>query len=591
MTLAQQPVVVFAPGAPAQAESSITAPLTLSADATGTVSVLLRDANDNPVGGETVTFSASPTTGASFPAGASCITNGAGTCSVDFRDTHAGDTLVTATDGALTRSATVTVTHGVIDAATYGSLAVSPASGAVGDGLDRARHAFTVQDAHGNPISGVSVTATADSSAPSDVFFAAATQVSDVNGQVAFDVKAPSAGTKSVVFTFTGLTPADTVSVAFVATRTLPAWVQKPSLPTPREGFGFALGPDGKVYALGGRDPGGAASAVVEAFDPAARTWSTLTSLPKTQALPAALTLGGIIQNLGGYGTVADTENQTTVNGSSYNAGPSLTLGRNFEAATVCGGFGVVAGGYASSLSAFTASVEVNTGASWVSNGNMLTARNALGLVCLGNTLYAIGGLNNLASGGTNQVLSVVEKSVVTGTTWTAARSMPTARNELTTVVGADGRIYAIGGNTNPTGSTPIATVEAYDAARDLWFTSTPLTTARRSHGAVVTGNGQIVVFGGAPEAGSPGTEIYGPNVSPGSIAGTLHAFTGTNFAALADLTITEVASSAVVARTTTDATGAASASADLAAYHGAHTFRFEDDRSHYPFFLTLTLP
>jgi adhesin/invasin len=584
VTLTQQPVVTFTPGAPAASpHSTLTAPTTLAAGATGTFAVLLRDANNNPVSGETVTFGATPTTGNTFSSGNTCVTGAAGTCSVPFQSTKAEVKSVTATDGALVLTATVTVTHGQIDSSTYNTLAVSPASGVVGDGLDRARHTFKVQDAHGNPIAGVSVTASMDTGLPSDVFFASSAQSSDANGLVHFDVQAPSLGTKSVVFSFAGLTPVDTESVTFVATRTLPAWVQQPAMTTPREGFGFTLGSDGLIYALGGRDSGGA-SAVVEAFDPLLNSWSTLAPLPKTQALPAAVTFGGTILVMGGYGDVSTQEVQT-LSGTTYGTGPSLSTGRNFAAATVCGGAAVIAGGFATG---FTTSVEINsTGSSWVGVSNLLTARNALGLACVGNTLYAIGGLNSPS--GTNQVLNVVETSTVGSSSWSAGTPMLTARNELTTVVGPDGRIYAIGGNTSPTGSAPLSTVEAYDPAEDAWFTTVGLTTARRSHGAVVAPSGQIVVFGGAPEASSPATEFYGPAVSSSAVVGSFATLAGSNFAALADVTVVDVASGSTVGTATTSATGTVTVSIDLTALTGVRKLKVVDDRSHYPVTLSVT--
>src|SRR5262249_55258931 len=55
--------------------------------------------------------------------------------------------------------------------------------------------------------------------------------------------------------------------------------------------------------------------------------------------------------------------------------------------------------------------------------------------------------------------VEVLESRVVPAGSWTAVAGMPTARSGLAAALGADGRIYAIGG-TNA-GNT-LATVEAY---------------------------------------------------------------------------------------------------------------------------------
>lgn len=56
--------------------------------------------------------------------------------------------------------------------------------------------------------------------------------------------------------------------------------------------------------------------------------------------------------------------------------------------------------------------------------------------------------------------------------TWTTKTSMPTARYAFGAVGVSNGKIYAIGGNTQQTGSAAqdiVGTVEEYDPSTDTW--------------------------------------------------------------------------------------------------------------------------
>lgn len=72
-------------------------------------------------------------------------------------------------------------------------------------------------------------------------------------------------------------------------------------MPTPRMQLGLAAGSDGRLYAIGGLDSSFARSGVVEAYDIASDSWSTLSALPQDVAWPG-VTSGpdGRIYALGG---------------------------------------------------------------------------------------------------------------------------------------------------------------------------------------------------------------------------------------------------------------------------------------------------
>jgi N-acetylneuraminic acid mutarotase len=96
---------------------------------------------------------------------------------------------------------------------------------------------------------------------------------------------------------------------------------------------------------------------------------------------------------------------------------------------------------------------------------------------------------------------------------WSFVAPMPTPRSGLAAVLGADGRIYAIGGQ-NASG-TPLATVEAYTPASNSWATVTSLTVARSGLAAAEGSDGRIYAIGGMSAAGLTNVvEAYNPKTN-----------------------------------------------------------------------------
>jgi RHS repeat-associated protein len=120
-----------------------------------------------------------------------------------------------------------------------------------------------------------------------------------------------------------------------------------------------------------------------------------------------------------------------------------------------------------------------------VSKTAMPTARHGLGVVAVGDKIYAIGGQS-----GSTYYATVEEYNPATNQ-WTTKTSMPTARSYFGSVV-YDGKIYCIGGYTGSYSNK----VEVYDPAGNSWQTLSNMPTARREAG-VAELDGKIYAFGG----------------------------------------------------------------------------------------------
>ena len=98
--------------------------------------------------------------------------------------------------------------------------------------------------------------------------------------------------------------------------------------------------------------------------------------------------------------------------------------------------------------------------------------------------------------------------------TWTTAAAMPTARTQLAAVVGADGKIYAIGGNV---GGNASGVVEVYDPNANSWTTRAAMPTPRYGLAAVLGSDDRIYAIGGNYiDIGNAGpavvAEVYDPS-------------------------------------------------------------------------------
>ncbi|HUX87926.1 MAG TPA: kelch repeat-containing protein, partial [Chloroflexota bacterium] len=131
---------------------------------------------------------------------------------------------------------------------------------------------------------------------------------------------------------------------------------------------------------------------------------------------------------------------------------------------------------------------------SWSTRAPMLTTRTDFSLVAAPDgKLYAIGGDTNSAYSGT------VEAYDPSTNQWTwRANLLPPARS-VSAVLGPDGSIYAIGGTVN--GSCCATRVDVYDPSADRWAPSTPLPIW--TYGATAVGSGSnLYVLGGLDSGG-----------------------------------------------------------------------------------------
>jgi N-acetylneuraminic acid mutarotase len=172
---------------------------------------------------------------------------------------------------------------------------------------------------------------------------------------------------------------------------------------------------------------------------------------------------------------------------------------------------------------AFLGTVEVYDPAmnSWSAVAPMPTPHR-LGLAAAAGPdgrIYAIGGIaGNLLTPTFSNMVQVYDPAT---NSWSTAAPMPSPRSSLAVAAGADGRIYAIGGDN----AGPLATVEVYDPATNSWSTAAPMPIPRENLAVTAGPDGHIYAIGGddgIAQTAMNTVEIYDPATNSWSAAAPL---------------------------------------------------------------------
>ena len=151
----------------------------------------------------------------------------------------------------------------------------------------------------------------------------------------------------------------------------------------------------------------------------------------------------------------------------------------------------IVTGGY---NRGFLSSVEAYNFKTrkWRYLSPMLTKRGQHVSVAINNDVYVIGGHS------TQNALACMEIYDITRDEWRKGTSTSVARNGSTGVV-HDGRIYVFGGSATRDASGVISCAhgECYDPATNMWTTIADSLVQRAYHRAIVSRDGNILLFGG----------------------------------------------------------------------------------------------
>jgi N-acetylneuraminic acid mutarotase len=273
-----------------------------------------------------------------------------------------------------------------------------------------------------------------------------------------------------------------------------------------------AVGPDGRIYAIGG-ESSSAVLTQVEAYDPSTNTWTTRATLPSPRAeLAAVRGPDGRVYAIGGYYASLPLSLVTAYDATSNvwaSRAPMPTARLGLGAAVGSDGLIYAVGGSQTGTSgSIYATVEAYNPATdtWKTRAPLPQARVDLAVAGANGLVYALGGHD--ASGVTTATLWVYDPA---SNAWSTRAPMHTARAHLAAAFGSDGKLYAIGGDDASNPPNPLSSVEAYDPATNTWTSRAAMPIARGALAAVLGPNGLIYAIGGQDGGGYilPDVEAY----------------------------------------------------------------------------------
>lgn len=302
-------------------------------------------------------------------------------------------------------------------------------------------------------------------------------------------------------------------------------WTMTTSLPADRDynhPHSAAIGDT--VYLIGGFDVAtGTETAVVyraTATGPSLGPWTTTAPLPAPRALGDVVTVGSRIYVVGGanlsgaQSTVYVAEPDGTGSIPSWSAATPLPEPRKAHAiASVANHIYVVGGADTANVrqtTVFHALVQQTGGlGAWQETAPLPAIRANLGVVAVGNSLYAIGGDDDAGTPYDTVYVAAIDPATGELAPWTATTSLPAPRKAYVAL--SDGsHIYVIGGAGQSATSEVSYSEVAADGALGPWAPTEPLLFPRYRHSGVIA-NGNLFVLGGALAASSVEVATQGP--------------------------------------------------------------------------------
>ncbi len=263
------------------------------------------------------------------------------------------------------------------------------------------------------------------------------------------------------------------------------SWQLGAEIPTPREMLD-AASDDKLVYAVGGTD-GAADLPTVEAYDPAADSWTSLPALPQ----------------------------------------PRSDLGVAIADARLVAVGGLSGGQVLKSIAVMDLAAKT-----WAGLPDMSTARHGMAVAAVERSVYAIGGAtgsDDTQVTSTAETLTLAPRKLQPASEWRSLPDAPTPRLMMAWTV-LDDKIWIAGGMSH--GAT-LQTVQSYDPQTGAWQAQPPLPVPLH-HATATAYRGEMVVIGGSSDELANGSN-------------KVYALRGSNWVELPSLTHARAAAAAAV--------------------------------------------
>jgi len=275
-------------------------------------------------------------------------------------------------------------------------------------------------------------------------------------------------------------------------------WSIAPAMPSVRSYLAAVVGPDGRIYAIGGNGPTGKPTRTVQAYDIHTSIWTRCASMLLASAGPIAATVGGKIYVVGAGGKVQVYD---PARNAWRLAGP-MPSGVTASAVAAGPGSEIYVIGQADHTALEMFDTRRHT---WTRQASKPREQfgGALGSGGDGRLYDAAGATRRL-----NHVVSI-EVYDPGANRWSFRATIPTARYGPAAAAGPDGLIYVLGGIL--VAGSPVGTMEAYDPRGNRWVVEPSMPSPRPDLAAVWAPNGKLYAVGGAITQSQPSVQVYTP--------------------------------------------------------------------------------
>ncbi len=282
-------------------------------------------------------------------------------------------------------------------------------------------------------------------------------------------------------------------------------WFPGPSLDAPVSGAATIVISGGNNLLIGGDSYDFSLPQSLAATN---SSWTYLPALPGVRIAPGVVAGGDTITL---YGGSDGTNSTSSVIGYSPSGDGTLTLASMSVARSDLGyapdrnGDAYAIGGLDDTGQPLSSAERYSQDSTtWSAIASLPTALYSFPAVFDGtNHIYIFGGRTNTSSGP--ETATVLRYSV-SANTWSAMAAMPTATAGSAAALGADGKIYVVGG---VSGGVTTNVVQVYDPAANSWVISTPLPEGLTASAMGVDSLGRLIVMGGMDTNGNDVSDVW----------------------------------------------------------------------------------
>jgi hypothetical protein len=286
------------------------------------------------------------------------------------------------------------------------------------------------------------------------------------------------------------------------------AWFPGPALGTPRSGAATTVFSGGNNLLIGG-DSYGSQETLVQELAATNNFWTHPQSylFPYSTLAPGAVNGGGMVIYYGGNDGIGSTSaaiSYSPSDGATVLASMSVARSYLGYAADRSGNAYAIGGLDDNGAPLSSAEFYSQDNAHWAAIARLPTALYSFPAAFDGtNYIYTFGGFTNKAPGMETATLL---RYSVSANNWTARAPMPVAVAGSAAALGADGKIYVVGGTS---GGVTTNVVQVYNPAANSWAISTPLPEGLSLAAMGADSLGRLIVMGGMDTNGDDVSDVW----------------------------------------------------------------------------------